>query len=326
MMKSKAKRIAPYTAIVAIMLSLAPIAAASTLTVSLNPTSQLAQVHSVSDTKIVLTYPAGSMISKALDNLSSSKTFTNIFSGGSQGATELQGSFDDDGSHVSVRNMSVTFSDTTTGNATTLVIEKTTNITSWVTGVFEVVNGSVTANLGWRSFVVRGEMRLPFQSHTMDVNLVGSVVEDSTSVRADAASFLVGMFAGGNLWDRPTLNFSALDSPLSTWTKNYDAATNTTTFSKTISGQSNFTASADFDGKVYTLSVVSDPSGVVAVQGYANASGDSLVMSQAPASMTVDYLAIAGTVALVAAVGYAFLKSKSKAKQTVESATSSLQV
>lgn len=111
------------------------------------------------------------------------------------------------------------------------------------------------------------------------------------------------------------MNFSALNTPLSTWTKNYNAATNTTTFTKTINGQSTFTASLDYNGAKYSLSATSDPAGVVAVQGYANAQGDSLTMAPAPASTASGLLAIGAVIAIVLSlVGYLAVKRGIKPK------------
>jgi len=290
-------------------------ASASTLTVNLNPKTGLAKVDSVSTTKIVFTYPAGSTISNYLKNISSSVNLNGSFAGDTTGARMLQGSFDDEDSHVSVKNMSVAFDYTAKGNTTALVVDKTTKVTTWVSGVFSVVNGTVKADLRWRSFVVRGAMNLALGDHSMDINLVGSTMQYSLASRTMAAGMMLGMFGGGAMWNRATLNFSALNSPLSTWTKNYDAGTNTTTFSKTISGQSTFSASIDTNGQKYSLTSTSDPSGSVSIQGYANVSGDSLVIVPAPASMATGYLAAAAVVAILAiAVGYLLLRSRAKAK------------
>ncbi len=314
-MKRQATRIVPLTALAILLISLAPMASASTLTVSLNPKTGLAKVDSVSTTKIVFTYPAGSGISSYLKNVSSSEKLNGSFAGDATGTQELQGSFDDEDSHVSVKNMSVAVDYTAKGNATALVVDKMTNVTAWVSGVFSVVNGTVKADLRWRSFVVRGAMDLALGDRSMDINLVGSTMQDSLASRTVAAGMMLSMFGGGAMWNRPTLNFSALNSPLSTWTKNYDAGTNTTTFSKTISGQSTFSASIDYNGQKYSLSSTSDPSGSVSVLGYANASGDSLVIVPAPASIAIDYLAAAAVVVVLAiAAGYFLLRSRAKAK------------
>jgi hypothetical protein len=296
-MKRQVKSIIPITALAIVLLSLAPMASASTLSVNLNPKSGLAKINSMSSTNIVFTYPANSSVSTWLRNISSSVNLKGSFDGTTQGAQELQGSFDDEDSHVVVKNMSVAFGYTAKGSTTQLVIHKSTNITAWVSGVFSVVNGSVTANMGWRAFVIRGAMSLPLENQNIDVNLAGSTMEGSFGEHAYAAGFL--QTAAWGWWNRPTLNYSQLNTPLSTWTKNYDSATNTTTYSKTISGTSSFNASFTFNSQKYTLTATSDPTGVVAVQGYANAVGDSLVMAPAPASSGAGLIAVGAAVAVV---------------------------
>ncbi len=321
-MKNQANRVVPLTALALVILSLAPMVSASTLTVNLNPKTGLAKIDSMSSTRIVFTYPANSTVSSFLRNVSSSLNLKGAFEGNSQGAQQLQGSFDDEDSHIVVKNMSVAFGYTAKGSATQLVIDKTTNITAWVSGVFSVVNGSVTANLGWRAFVIRGAMSLPLENHNIDINLAGSSMQDSFGDHSYTAGFLHSYASGW--WNRPTLNYSQLNAPLSTWTKNYDAATNTTTYSKTITGSSNFTASFSYNSQKYSLTATSDPTGVVTVQGYANAVGDSLVMAPAPpatiASSSV-LVAVAVVAVLAVAIGYTAFRMRTKARIASTTAT-----
>jgi len=326
-MKTEAKSIIPLATIAVLLFSVSPLASASTLTVNLNPKTGVALVESVSTTKIIFTYPSSSTVSEYLRNVSSSFSFSGSFDGTSQGAHELQDSFDGWDHHISVSNMSVAVVYTAKGNSTALVVNKSTDVNATVSGVFQVVNGTVTANLGWRAFIVKGALTLPLDGHMVDVNLAGDAMEDSLGNHALGATWLLNAFGGGSFWNRPTLNFSALSTPLSTWTKNYDASTNTTTFSKTISGQDTYTVSADLNGQKYSLSSVSDPSGVVAVQGYANASGDSLVMAPAPASassLIVAAAVVAGL--LVIAAGIFLLRSRARTKVAPSSSTTSLPV
>jgi hypothetical protein len=302
---NKVTKIIPLATLAILLFAISPLAYASTLTVNLNPKTGLANVDSVSTTKIVFTYPANSTISKYLRNASSSSTFSGSFMGTSEGAHEFQGTLHDWDNRISVSNMSVALNYSLKGNMTALVLDETADVNATVSGVFRVVNGTVMADLGWRSFIVRGAMILPLNGHTIDINLAGSVMQDSLGPQSYASGWMMGAFGGGNFWNRPTLNFSALDTPLSTWTKNYNSATNTTTFTKTIAGSSTFTASYDFNGQKYSLSATSDPTGVVAIQGYANASGDSLVIAPAPASAssTSSLLAIGAVVAVLALLG-----------------------
>jgi hypothetical protein len=317
-MKKAAKRIVPLTAIAILLISMAPLAYASTLTVTLNPHTKLAKVDSVSTTKIVFTYPATSLVAKYLKNISSSLKLSGTYAGGTPGVEELQTSFHDYDDHVSVKNMTVSLDYSAKGNATALVVNKMTHITAWVSGVFSVVNGTVKADLKWRSFLVHGAMNVNLENRPVDINLVGSTMEDSLGSQQIALGFLSNSFGHGDIWSRPTLNFSALNSPLSTWTKNYNSLTNTTTFSKTISGQSTFSATINNNGQKYSLSAVSDPSGEVAVQGYANASGDSITIGPTPAYLSpIVWGAAAVALAAAIAVGYFALRSRAKARNAV---------
>jgi len=321
-MKSEAKKIIPLATIAVLLFAVSPLANASTLTVNLNPKSGVATVDSVSTTKIIFTFPSDSPVSKYLGNVSSSLSLSGKFDGSSQGAHELQDNFDNWDNNISVTNVSVAVSYSAKGNATTLVINESTDLNATVSGVFQVVNGTVRANLGWRAFIFRGALNLPLDGRVVDVNLAGDAMEDSLGSHGEAGTWLANAFGSGSFWNRPTLNFSQLNAPLDTWTKNYNAATNTTTFSKTISGQNTYSIQADLNGQQYSLSEISDPSGVLKVQGYANASGDSLVMAQAPASASIasSVIAVVIVVGLLAiAGGYMAIRARSKAKTTVTS-------
>jgi len=324
-MKTEYKRIFPLATLAILLFAISPLASASTLTVNLNPKTGIATLDSVSTTRMVFTYPAGSTISNYLKNVSSSFTLSGKFDGTYSGTRELQGSFDEWDHHISVTNISVAVDYLAKGNATALVVNTSTDINATVSGAFSVVNGTVTADLGWRAFVIRGALDLPLQGRNVDVNLAGSAMADSLGDHANAAGWLTSSFGGQGFWNRPTLNFSQLDTPLSTWTKNYNAATNTTTFSKTISGQNTYSIQADFNGQKYSFSETSDPSGVVNVQGYANAQGDSLVMAPAPgASLStigaiVTVVVVAGLLAI--AVGYLAVRARARAKTPPQSTT-----
>ncbi|MDG7029641.1 MAG: hypothetical protein JRN38_05285 [Nitrososphaerota archaeon] len=319
MVMRNSTKIVPLAALVAILVSLAPMASASTLTVDLNPQTQVAKVDSLSTTKIVFTYPADSVIAKYLENVSSSNSLNSSFTGGT-GVQELQDSFDGEDNSVAVHNMTVALSYSSKGNATALVISKKTNVTSWVTGVFKVVNGTVHADLGWRAYVVRGPMNLDMHDRTVDINMVGSTVQDSLAAHAFALGFILNAFGTSGVWNSPTMNFTALNTPLSTWTKTYNSGANTTTFTKTIAGESTFSASFSENGQDYTLSEVSDPTGVIAVSGYANAQANSLVIAPAPAA-SPSILAAGAAIAIAAAAAAGSLYFRSRKPGPVGSAT-----
>ncbi|MDA4129100.1 MAG: hypothetical protein OK422_06580 [Thaumarchaeota archaeon] len=315
-MKCKGSRLVPLTVLALILTSVAPLAFASTLTVNLNTKAKIAVVTSVSTTKIVLAYPAGSSMSGYLKEYNSSIALKGSFKGGSDGVNQLQTHFDDEDNRASIQNMTVAFNYSAKGNATALVVNKETDITAWVSGVFNVTNGKVTADLGWRSFSVPGEMNLNLEEHHVDVNLVGSAMTESLGARVSVLGILTGMFGGAYVWQRPTINFSSLNSPLSTWTRNYNSLTNTTTFSKTVSGQSTFTASVSNNGQRYSISAVSDPSAAISTQGYAVASGNSLTIQSTPILLSpVVWASVAVGIGVLGGIAYALIRSRRSTRQ-----------
>jgi hypothetical protein len=321
------RKLLPLVAVSLFLLAATPAAFASTLRVTINPTTRTADLVSTSATTLVLTYPSNSSLSEALRNYSSTVNWSGSFNGVSAGALALQGSFDHEDSRIRVQNLNVSYSLVGKGNDTTLVINKETNVSATVTGVFRVVNGTVHIDLGWRAFDIVGPLELYLGGHEVDVNEVGTAFNLQLGDHPLAMGAVDGMFAGYGLWHSSTLNFSALDTPLSTWTRNYDASTNTTTYSKTIGGSSSESVSLDVNGQKYTMSTKSDPSAQIVVQGYAVASGDSLVVQQAPTfSAWTTWVAIA-TVIVVAAGGAAYMlrRAKARAQPRVPSATAAVQ-
>ena len=313
-MKRPVKILAPVSLLALLLLSFVPAASASTLTVDLNPATGVAAMQSTSVTNIVLTYPANSSLSDYLSGLSYNASSSGTFPAGSQGVSAFEGHFrDDDGSSVSISNLNVSASYVANANATTLVIMKQTVISATVSGVFSVVNGTVTANLGWRSFHIDGALDLTLQGHVFDINLLGSSVTWAMGGRSLGIAVVTGMFGGESLWSTPTLNFSSLDTPLANWTKNYDSLTNTTTFSKTISGQSSLSTTYTSDGQTYSLRATSDPSAVISTQGYADASSNSLSIVPTPLYLSPVMWAEAGFLgALVVFAVVVVVRSRSR--------------
>jgi hypothetical protein len=320
MMTKTKNRLLPIALLSLLLMSAVPAAYASTLSVTINPSTKVADLKSSSTTSIILTYPAGSSLSKQLNGYNSSLSLSGSFSGTSDPVHMLQGNFQERDNHegfhdnVSIQNMTVTYSLNGKGNATALVLKKETDISATVSGIFTVVNGTVHIGLGWRAFSIPGAMTLNLENHDIDVNLVGSAISEQLSDRPALGNLFLGMFGNYGLWHNPTLNYSALNAPLSTWTKNYDSVTNTTTFSKTITGNSNLHVSADYNGQNYSLSVISDPSATIATEGYANVSGDSLVIQPAPL-LSSPIVWVAGAVLVVAAiagVAYGLMRSRAR--------------
>jgi len=293
--------------------SLAPGAFASTLAVELNPTTQVAKLTSTSTTNFALSYPANSTLSSYLKGYNSSSSLSGSFNSSTDGLRHFLAEFRDRaGENVSITNMTVSYSYSANANSTALVVEKQTTIIASVAGLFKVSNGSVTADLGWRSFYVSGALDLDLGNQTVDVNLAGSAITQSVLGRGAGTAILTAMFAGGGLWTRPTLNFSSLSSALSTWTRNYDPLTNTTTFSKTVAGNSTFSASFSSGGDAYSLTMKSDPSASISTRGYAQATGNLLVFSKPPAYLDPLLWAAVAVVGVLAVAGAVYLSRRAR--------------
>ncbi len=321
-MKERGRILAEAAVLAFLVLSLAPAASASNLTVDLNPDTQVAKLTSVSTTYLVFAYPASSAISAYLNGYNSSLALSGSFNSSSDGVVTFREHFHQEANdQFSINNMTASYKYDAKANSTALVVNKETDITAWVTGAFEVSNGTVKADLGWKSFYVSGALNLNMEGRDVDVNLVGSSLTQTITGRVLGVQLLTGMFAGGSLWNRPTLNFSSLGSPLSSWTRSYNSLANTTTFSKTVEGNSTFSAKHTSNGDTYSLSMKSDPSASISTLGYADASGDSLVVSKAPFYLNpLSWVAVAfaaGLVVVVAGTVYIVRRSRSTAAKGI---------
>jgi len=316
-------KLLPLAVLALALVAVSPAAYASTLNITLNPSNGTAAVNAKSTTDLILTYPADSPLSHQLNGTNTHVTLSGTFQSNSPGANALQASLEFEDHDIRVTSASFNYTLTATGNTTALVVHKEVDISASVTGVFSVVNGTVHANLGWKSFRINGQLFLNLQDRTVEVNQVGSAFSFGMGDHPFALNAVLGMFGTGSLWQQSTIDFSTLNSPLSTWTRNYDASTNTTTYSKTISATSSLNESASFNGQTYSLSVKSDPSSQIAIQGYATASGDSLSIQPAPAGIGLVGLDpavwVAAGVVVLAVLGsavYLFRRSRIKTPST----------
>jgi hypothetical protein len=317
------RKLLPLAALVLALVAVSPAAYASTLTITLNPSTNTATVNAKSTTDLILTYPANSMLSRQLNGTDTSVTLSGTFQSNTPGADALQTSLEHADRDIHVTSANFTYTLTAKGNTTTLVVHKEVDISAIATGVFKVVNGTVEANVGWKAFRINGQLFLNLEDRTVEINQVGSAFSFGLGDHPVVLNAVLGMFGSGSLWQQSTLDFSALNSPLSTWTRNYDASTNTTTYTKTIGGTASLNESASFDGQTYTLSVRWDPSSQIAVQGYATASGDSLSIQPAPAGVGLAGVdpavwVAAGAVVLVVlgSAFYLFRRSRAKTAKT----------
>ena len=290
-----------------------PLASASTVNITLNPTSGLAQVASMSNTVLVFRYPSNSSVSNYLNGFNYSQQLSGFVPRGTVAAEDFQNVLRGYSSGVSVQNMSVSLNMNANANTTALVITRNVVINTWVSGVFNGTGHNVTADLRWKAFVVKGSFNVPLDGHDVDLNMMGSAMLQPLGNDQFASGFLGHAFGEDSVWSKPTIDFSALNSPLTNWTRNYDSSTNTTTFTKNISAQANYSASVSVNGQTYSISMTQDPSSTIKVLGYAVPSGDSLTFQPAPAAITpIDTVLIAVLISIAGIAAYVSLRSRSK--------------
>jgi hypothetical protein len=313
-LKGHMKQTTLLSALIALLFAVSiPVVSASTVNITLNPATGVAEVTGISTTKVVFTYPVNSSVSNFLKEYNYSNQESANIAGGQSSTDDFQNALRNYTPGISVENMSVSVNSKAIANSTTLVITKETNITAWVTGVFNETNGKVMADLEWKAFVIRGSFDVPLNGHDFDLNTLGSAVVEPLGGDGFASSFLVNSFGGDAIWSRSTIDFSALDSPLSNWTRVYDSSTNTTTFTKNINTNYNFSSSYSFNGQTYSLSMTYDPSSTVRVLGFASPSGNSLIIESppGPSPTTIGALVLITSVILAAS---AFMAIRWRAK------------
>lgn len=302
-----ALRLALGSILVALLLVSFPIVSASTVNIDLNPSTGIAKVTGISTTTIVFTYPANSAISKFLNGSNYSTQASGNIPGGQVPAMDFQDALRNYTSSVTVQNLSASLSMKSEANTTAMVIIRETNITGYVTGVFNVTNGTVTANLGWKAFAIRGPFVVPLDGHNYDLNTLGSAA--MMPMGGLASSFLSSSFGDRNIWSRSTIDFSSLNTPLTNWTRVYNSVTNTTTFTKTINTLANYSSSFSSNGQSYSLSMTYDPSSTISVSGYASPQGNTLVFGSAPQNYTYPIVAVA-VIAIVALAGFMVVRRR----------------
>ncbi len=254
----------------------APLGAeASTMNVTLYPSSNTAQIVAVTQITMALTYPANSPLSTQFSGYSNKVSYSSTVQRAEGAYTAFESDLKDRNGGISVQNMSVSMTMNAVGNGTALVVTKDMSITAWIKGAFAVVNGTVRADMGWRSFAVKGPMYAMMNGHEMDINDVGDSFMAPLGGKSFGMDMVMGAFGGDWLWKAATVNYSSLDSPLSTWTKTYNSAANTTTFSKTINTQFLLSSSVSMNGQNYSMQVTYDPQATITTQGYAQVQGSN---------------------------------------------------
>lgn len=293
-----------------------PVVSASTVNITLNPTTHVAQVVGVSSTKIVFTYPENSTVSSRLNGYNYTTSESGYLPQGASSTDDFEHELRNYTSTVSVQNITAALNTSAVANSTALVITKTTDLTAWITGIYNSTGGNLTANLDWKSFTIRGPFVVPMDGHNIDLNMMGSGTLESLGDNSIASAFLSNSFGNDNIWSRSTIDFSALNTPLTNWTRQYDASTNTTTFSKNVNLQSNYSASVSVNGHTYSISMVSDPSSTIKVLGYATASGNTLIITTPPPSASAFEIVaiVVVTIAIILGTTYLIIRQRNMAR------------
>ncbi|MGC8666477.1 MAG: hypothetical protein ACP5UK_07335, partial [Conexivisphaera sp.] len=205
-------------------------------------------------------------------------------------------------SSMTLLNMSVTESKSLVANATTMVMSRSTLISAWVSGMFNrTSSGELVGNFAWKSFRIGDRLDVDFDGETEDVNFIGSSFFAPIGGKFIAMYMLMAAPLG-QISQIPTINFSAFNEPLSQWTRTYNPSTGITTFTRSASSQTLYNASLTVNGRTYSIRVVSDPSYTINVEGYAVASGNTIIVTSPPQNYT-EYAAVAAAVVVVAVAG-----------------------
>ncbi|BBE42135.1 hypothetical protein [Conexivisphaera calida] len=301
-------------ALMSAIMALSPVAAnAATVTVTAYPAQNVSNIVINDSVYVIFTYPAGSHISSELNGSNYSLVLSAINIPRDSGAfmkfqSALQGGQGDDqdqdqgyNSSITLLNMSVTESKSLVANSTTMIMSRSTLISAWVSGIFNRTGtGKIVGNFAWKSFRMGDRLDVDFDGEAEDVNFIGS------SFFAPIGGKFMPMYMLmaaplGQISQIPTINFSAFNEPLSQWTRTYNPSTGITTFTKSASSQTLYNASLTVNGRTYSIRVVSDPSYTINVEGYAVASGNTIIVTSPPPNYT-EY-AVAAVVVVVAVAG-----------------------
>ncbi|MEM3655616.1 MAG: hypothetical protein QW453_05415 [Thermoprotei archaeon] len=280
-----------------------PLVGASTLQVIVGSSLKTAEIVATSNTNMVFTYPSTSLISRGLNGFNYSVNLSAVnVPPESEAFRAFQYQLRQGFRNITLLNMSVGVDIVAHANASSLVVSKTVVIQAWVTGIFnKTTSNRVVGNFGWKNFEVKGNLDVDFDGRILDINTVGSAMLFPFG-NMGFAGFMLHSFGGRPVWSASTINFSALNTPLSEWARSYNPSTNTTTFSKTVSSTFLYREEAIINGENYTLSVSYDPSSIVVLPGYAVANGNTVMVEQSPPQVVQRSTAIIVSIVVIVIV------------------------
>jgi hypothetical protein len=276
-----------------------PVVSGSTLTVYVYPSKNQAEINAVSDTKIIFTYPNNSTVSNRLNGLNYSYSMSLNYTGSVYPLKIFERFLRNHFSNVTLENLSIIVNLKALANSTTLIITKNMTLTLWLSGIFNKTKNTTVANMSWKDFAVTGSFNVSYQGNSCDLNEVGGSIG---IMRGLSEQMLWYMFLENPILTRATIDYSYLKAPLNEWTKTYDSATNTTSFTYVYTKNISYNATVDINGAVYTLKMTYDPSATIIVPGHATASGDNLIITPTATTYAFPYLLIGVAAAVVVVI------------------------
>lgn len=261
MLDKKRGAVLVISALLAVM-AIAPMAGASTFHTVVNPKAGTANVTAYVNT--TATIKTNSSLVQILDLFAHNSTDNLSLSQSNQMFVNFQNAISNK-SDAKIQSLYIQASTNfdKMGNQT-LGITHSMKIMMNLTNVFQ--NGS--ANMSWRYF------------------------NDSSPITINHTSYSSFNLGDNSLTTYSALNFTAFHKPLNQWKRNYDAATNVTTFSMdagtTLNYTSNTTVNSSLLGGAYyfNVTVKSDPSSTIVTPGNAQATGNSITYGNAPSTPT----------------------------------------
>ncbi len=224
-------------------------------------------------------------------------------------------------------------------SATNLTVYRNLTIDLKISNITKKVGNNTTIiDMSWRAFGVQGKlmsdfrgqlqmvnpnMGLNFQYYVntnMDVNQLGNFGSFG-GIGNDQGNFELGSFFedggfGANVMNYNTINFKVFSVPLNQWARQYNSATNSTTFYYNASSNYSLNSSMSVNGQNYSIKLMTDPSAAITTNGYAsvNSANELAVSNASPPpvlSLGIEAAIGVGIVALIA-IGLVALRLRQK--------------
>ncbi|MCL5665890.1 MAG: hypothetical protein M1315_03535 [Candidatus Thermoplasmatota archaeon] len=279
------KRIAALTFLAFVML-VSPISFASSGTIDLNRTTNIAAVNENYTLSVNITGPGIALVSMGLFNVSGKETLnssTSVYGNLSNSIASMD-------SAAAVSNLSLSYMGHMSVYGDTILYNMSMGFLYNLSGAYS----SGAWNLTWRS--------ASFHAFVRDYFKIGDAKEILT--RAQLLIILSVLSPLGLVY----VNMSGMSVPLSSWTKSFSSSLDRTTFS---CSSSSFLYSR-YSAYNNTITVYADPSYSIVTPGYAVPYGNDIVY-EAKQTLPTSYIyAAAGAVIIVAIIAGMFIRRRTK--------------